>query len=455
MSEQPAADKPAATPAAEASATATETSAAVPESQPTEKQPQEEATPVANGDAKPTTEQDAPALAPAPASTAEVAGDAKAPEESAANAAPAAEKAVEAEPKKQEEEAKPAATEEQPAAEAEKKPDYLTKNPALSQFFERLSAILSKTEHGEMWGVPLKVDYNDIPTINILIKFLRANEGNVKLAEEQLTKALEWRKKMDPVALLEKGSYNAEKFDGLGYKTIYKNDDGKDIVVTWNIYGSVNSDVTFGNLDEFLKWRVALMELAIKDLKLGEATSVLDYTGEDPYQMIQVHDYQNVSFLRMNPNARSASRKTIEVFSTAYPELLKEKFFVNVPAIMGWMFAAMKVFLSKNTTRKFHPISNGANLAREFPASLAKLLPKVYGGQGPDLKGNAETVKLEAPVKESSANSEAPKEEPAKEDKKPEAPQEVAKEESKAEETKGQPATTETAVAAPEAAEAK
>lgn len=143
----------------------------------------------------------------------------------------------------------------------------------------------------------------------------------------------------------------------------------------------------------FLKWRVTLMELAVKDLKINESTTVMDYNGVDPYQMIQVHDYQNVSFLRMNPTIRSASKQTIEVFSTAYPELLREKFFINVPAIMGWMFTAMKVFLSKNTTRKFHPISNGANLAREFPA-FSDDIPKTYGGKGPELKDGARTVPL-------------------------------------------------------------
>ena len=128
---------------------------------------------------------------------------------------------------------------------------------------------------------------------------------------------------------------------------------------------------------------------------MKDATTVIDYDGEkDPYQMIQVHDYLNVKFFRIDPALRAATKKTIDVFSTAYPELLREKFFVNVPAIMGWMFSAMKLILSRNTTRKFHPISNGANLAREFPAAVAEKIPKTYGGQGPELKEVARTVKL-------------------------------------------------------------
>ena len=162
------------------------------------------------------------------------------------------------------------------------------------------------------------------------------------------------------------------------------------------------------------------MELAVKGLKLGDATTVMDYDAEDPYQMIQVHDYLNFSFFRLNPTIRAASKRTIEEFSTAYPELLREKFFVNVPIVMGWMFTAMKVFLSKATTRKFHPITNGTNLAREFPA-FSDELPKKYGGKGPELSDGAQTVPLKdeeapsEPTKEQ-ATTEPPKEEGAKEE---------------------------------------
>lgn len=187
------------------------------------------------------------------------------------------------------------------------------------------------------------------------------------------------------------------------------------------------------------------MELAVQDLKMKDATEVIDYDGEkDPYQMIQVHDYLNVKFFRMDPSVRTATKKTIDVFSTAYPELLREKFFVNVPSIMGWMFSAMKLFLSRNTTRKFHPISNGANLAREFPATIADMIPKTYGGKGAELKDEARTVQLvekeekkeevkrvqpseetaapavppkdDEPVKEEAPKEEAAKEDPLKEE---------------------------------------
>jgi hypothetical protein len=43
----------------------------------------------------------------------------------------------------------------------------------------------------------------------------------------------------------------------------------------------------------------------------------------------------------MDPAVRAASKETIQVFSMAYPELLKEKFFINVPLVMGCKFSAL------------------------------------------------------------------------------------------------------------------
>ncbi|KAJ5304262.1 Glutamyl/glutaminyl-tRNA synthetase class Ib [Penicillium atrosanguineum] len=293
--------------------------------------------------------------------------------------------------------AAPAAAPESEAKLEEQKPQkpaYLTNIPSLEQFFDHLPELLSKTGYEEMWGVSLK-NSEDIPTVNVLIKFLRANEGDLQAAEEQLRKALEWRKETKPLELVESGRYSASKFGGLGYLTTYE-EDGRPLVFTWNIYGAVKDmTATFADADEFVKWRAALMEMAVQDLNMKNATSVIDYDGEnDPYQMIQVHDYLNVKFFRMDPAVRTASKKVIDVFSTAYPELLREKFFINVPSIMGWMFSAMKLILSRNTTRKFHPISNGANLAREFTPALSEKIPKAYGGKGADLKDEGRTVPL-------------------------------------------------------------
>ena len=134
----------------------------------------------------------------------------------------------------------------------ETKPSFLAKNPALGKLFDRLPSILEKAGHSEMWGVTLK-DASDPPTANVVIKFLRANEGDTKLAEEQLSKALEWRKKMDPLTLADKARFNRTKFGGLGYVTTYDQPNAGEGVFTWNIYGAVKDiNGTFGDVDEYV-----------------------------------------------------------------------------------------------------------------------------------------------------------------------------------------------------------
>jgi phosphatidylinositol transfer protein SFH5 len=148
----------------------------------------------------------------------------------------------------------------------------------------------------------------------------------------------------------------------------------------------------------FIEWRVALMELALQDLSLATATKAItaDY---DPYKIFQVHDYKSISFLRSPPQVKSASAETIKVFAQNYPELLKEKFFVNVPAIMGFVYAFMKLFVAAKTIKKFHPMSNGGGLVLEFNESkvkgLGEKLPNDYGGKGGELKAQGKEPLLE------------------------------------------------------------
>lgn len=254
--------------------------------------------------------------------------------------------------------------------------------------------------HPEIWGVTLADPETHVPSQIILQKYLNANDGDLAKAKDQLTKTLDWRAKTKPLELLQK-KHSKEKFSGLGYVTTYTADaDAKaKEVFTWNIYGSVKSlEDTFGKLEEFIDWRVALMEFAVNELSISTATERI--TAErDPYKIYQVHDYKSISFLRQAPAVKAASKETITILAANYPELLKEKFFINVPVVMGFMYAVMKLFVAPKTLKKFHPMSNGAALAKEFAASefpgLGEKLPKEYGGQGPELANLGKQTPLE------------------------------------------------------------
>lgn len=245
--------------------------------------------------------------------------------------------------------------------------------------------------HKEIWGVTLADPETHCPSQIIFHKYLNANDGDLTKAKAQLKATLDWREKTKPTDLIEK-KYSSDKFAGLGYITSYVGDSslpgGKEIF-TWNIYGGVKDiEKSFGDLDAFIQWRVALMEMAMKELDLSSATVPIT-ADNDPYKIYQVHDYKGTSFFRSPPAVRGAARKTVEVLAMAYPETLKEKFFVNVPAVMGFMYGIMKLFVAPKTAKKFHPMSNGAGLVHEFGdsqvAGLGEKLPQAYGGKGEKL----------------------------------------------------------------------
>ncbi|EMR62251.1 putative phosphatidylinositol transfer protein sfh5 protein [Eutypa lata UCREL1] len=279
---------------------------------------------------------------------------------------------------------------------------------------QELWATAKAHSHPEIWGVTLEDPAAHVPSQIIFQKYLNANDGDVVKAKDQLTKTLDWRAKTKPLDLV-KQSFSKTKFGGLGYVTKYGSGEAESTdpeareIFTWNIYGGVKDiDETFGKLEEFINWRVALMELALQDLSISTATKpiTVDY---DPYKIFQVHDYKSISFLRQSPQVKAASTETIKVFATAYPELLKEKFFYVLknfptiikalfPAFMGFMYAFMKLFVAAKTAKKFHPMSNGGNLAKEFGESkvekLGEKLPSEYGGKGADLKGDGKEIAL-------------------------------------------------------------
>lgn len=223
-------------------------------------------------------------------------------------------------------------------------------------------------------------------TCLILQKFLRANSNDITKSSAQLLTALKWRKTFQPLAVKDE-VFPKEAFGGLGYITTLQNvldSPNPTDTATFNIYGAVkNTKTTFGDLDAFIRWRVALMELTLQQLHLETADKPIpDFgKGPDPYQAIQIHDYLSVSFLRQPPEVKAASQKTIQLFQEVYPETMAKKYFVNVPLFMQWMFGAMQMFMAKETVAKMKWMSYGTELYRDLGTSV----PKAYGGSGAEL----------------------------------------------------------------------
>jgi hypothetical protein len=151
------------------------------------------------------------------------------------------------------EEPQPTAAEVPSEAAAPAKPEKSVEPSAttpLSKLFAELPSIIKEADYREMWGVDL-TDDTHVPSAIILEKFLRANNKDVVKAKAQLLEALKWRKRVQPIQLLE-AEFDPAKFGGLGYVTIYpKSDTHSKEIVTWNIYGAVKDNkATFGNVEE-------------------------------------------------------------------------------------------------------------------------------------------------------------------------------------------------------------
>ncbi|KAJ4305210.1 Non-classical phosphatidylinositol transfer protein (PITP) [Kalmusia sp. IMI 367209] len=265
----------------------------------------------------------------------------------------------------------------------------------LTKLYAQIEELTKEADHKEVYGITLSPS-NEFYTKLILQKFLRANQGDLEKGKQQLLETLKWRKEFDPIKAAGE-TFEKSRFEGLGWilevEGVPESANQKD-VVTFNVYGAVKDNKkTFGDLEAFLRWRVGLMERSVQHLSLSSAsTPIPDYgAGPDPYQGIQIHDYLQVSFLRQDPLVKAATKKTIEVLGRYYPETLSRKFFVNVPLVMGWVYQAAKMIVSKETAKKFTVLSYGSTLAGE----LGKGLPKEYGGEKGGLSEVGEGMKLD------------------------------------------------------------
>ncbi|KAI9769944.1 MAG: Non-classical phosphatidylinositol transfer protein (PITP) [Geoglossum simile] len=259
----------------------------------------------------------------------------------------------------------------------------------ITEFETALPVVLQSAGANEIWGFQMRHIETDpkrsFQCRNILQKFLRANANNVDRASHQLIQTLKWRSEFEATHTVVE-TFDRNKFEGVGYVTTI-DDPHKDenkVVITWNIYGSVRDNAaTFGGVEDFLRWRVALMEMAMRQLNfIAGRVAIPDYgCGDDPYQIYQVHDYLSVRFFTMDASIRASSKRVIEVFRDHYPEMLARKFFVNVPTVMQWVYSSMKLVLPTATTSKFTFMSNGNQLAKE----IGEGIPEVYGGKGATL----------------------------------------------------------------------
>ncbi|KAJ3772673.1 CRAL-TRIO domain-containing protein [Lentinula raphanica] len=228
----------------------------------------------------------------------------------------------------------------------------------------------AKTTAIQLWGVTIDPsNLLDARVSVVLMKFLRARNLNVTEAKTMFIATLRWRDEFNVEAAC-KEEFPQDVFGSLGH--IYGKDKAGRPVV-FNVYGG-NQDLksVFGDVQRFLRWRVAFMEKSIE---------LLDFENID--QMIQVHDYAGVSMTSRDANSKNAASEASSIFSSHYPEFLHKKYFVNVPSYMTWIFWLFKPLMPSATLAKMSVVGSGTSALGKalLPEIDAKQLPKRYGGE--------------------------------------------------------------------------
>ncbi|KIM56052.1 hypothetical protein SCLCIDRAFT_29952 [Scleroderma citrinum Foug A] len=224
-----------------------------------------------------------------------------------------------------------------------------------------------------MWGVTIDPAHpKDARVSIVLMKFLRARNLNPAEAKDMFISTLRWRQSFDVEGAM-KEKFPEDIFGKLG-KIYGKDNQGHP--VSYNLYGAnKNLSAVFGDVQRFLRWRVAFMEQTI---------ALLDFETVD--QVVQIHDYEGVSMSSRTENSKNAASEASSIFQSHYPEFLARKFFVNVPSFLTWIFWFFKPFLSAATLAKMTVVGHGSRTigAALLPTIPEDELPRRYGGSAED-----------------------------------------------------------------------
>ncbi|XP_044509683.1 patellin-4-like [Mangifera indica] len=223
-----------------------------------------------------------------------------------------------------------------------------------------------------LWGVPLLQSKGAEELDVVLLKFLRARDFKVNDAFEMLKKSLQWRKENNIDSIMEEdvGAH-------LGSAAYMNGVDREGHPICYNIYGVFNDEelyqktlATEEKRNEFLRWRLRLMEKGIQklDLKPGGISSLL-----------QINDLKN-SPGPAKKELRIALKQAVGILQDNYPEFVTKNLFINAPFWYYALNAVLSPFLTQRTKSKF-VVSRPAKVTETLLKYISpEELPVQYGG---------------------------------------------------------------------------
>ncbi|PHT55546.1 Patellin-4 [Capsicum baccatum] len=223
-----------------------------------------------------------------------------------------------------------------------------------------------------IWGVPLLPSIGDEKTNVVLLKFLRARDYKVNESFEMLKKTLQWRRDFKIQSILEE-----DLGSDLAPAAYMNGIDNQGHPICYNIFGVLDDEElynkTFGTEEkrnQFLRWRVQLMEKGIQqlDFKAGGVSSLL-----------QINDLKN-SPGPSKKEVRVATKQAVDLLQDNYPEFVAKNIFINVPFWYYAVHSLLSPFLTQRTKSKFvfaRPAKVTETLLKYIPIHE---IPIQYGG---------------------------------------------------------------------------
>ncbi|KAI4301094.1 hypothetical protein L6164_034410 [Bauhinia variegata] len=223
-----------------------------------------------------------------------------------------------------------------------------------------------------LWGVPLLPSKGHEGTDIILMKFLKAKDYKVEDAFDMLRKTMKWRKenKIDGILNEDLGS----DFENV----IYLNStDREGRPVFYTDYGAFKDKQLYRRTfdteekyQQFLRWRIRLMEEGITKLKLKEG---------GVHSMIQIIDLKNAPRQGMK-ELNSSTKKALVLIQNNYPEIIYRHVVVNAPFWFYTSHVLLSRLLSQRSKRKFILARPAQATGRLLKFIAPEHLPVEYGG---------------------------------------------------------------------------
>ncbi|KAK4399463.1 Patellin-4 [Sesamum angolense] len=262
---------------------------------------------------------------------------------------------------------------EKPQEAAEKKPDECAKPPQETGETEQQPEADAEVDRDiSIWGVPLLPSKGNESTNVVLLKFLRAREFKVNDAFEMLKKTLQWRKEFKIDSILDE-EFGAD----LASAAYMSGIDRQGHPICYNIFGVLDNEeiyektlATEEKREQFLRWRVQLMEKGIQEL---------NFKPDGINSLVQINDLKN-SPGPSKKEVRAAVNKAVAILQDNYPEFAAKNIFINVPFWYYAFHSLLTPFLTQRTRSKLvfaRPSKVTETLLKYVPIQE---IPIQYGG---------------------------------------------------------------------------